>query len=300
MLQDSFFQEETRCGYYVSTKMKKVWAVELDLLQKFVEVCEKHSFSYFMDGGTLLGAVRHRGFIPWDDDADVIMPRSDYNRLWEVAAEEFTEPYFFQTTLSEDGFFRAHAQLRNSMTTGFIEDDRKKSVNKGIFIDIFVLDNIPDNFCLRALWKTKMELEKKVLAFQYDRDFKCLSLKGKMFYCFVHLFFMVVSFKKFYQKFNVRTLGRYMNVATKTAGDVTLTWRTNVQWPIECFADYIYLPFENLMLRAPILYDTVLTRQYGDYMEFPERMSETGKRSHGKVTFEPDIPYKEYFEEKIS
>ena len=298
MLQDSFFQAETRCGYYVSAKMKKVWAVELDLLQKFVEVCEKHNFNYFMDGGTLLGAVRHQGFIPWDDDADIIMPRKDYNQLWKVAAEEFTEPYFFQTTLSEDRFFRTHAQLRNSLTTGFIEDDRKKDVNKGIFIDIFVLDNIPDNIYVRKLWKMRIGLEKKILAFQYDRDYRNLSYKGKIFYCLVHLFFRVVSFKNFYEKFNLSTLGKYMNVLTKTAGDVTLDWRTNVQWPTECFADYIYLPFENLMLRAPILYDTVLIRQYGDYMKFPERISATDLRSHGRITFEPEVPYKEYFGQK--
>lgn len=299
MLQDSFFRAETRCGYYVSAKMKKVWAVELDLLQKFVEVCEKHNLSYFMDGGTLLGAVRHQGFVPWDDDADVIMPRKDYNRLWDIAEEEFTEPYFFQTTLSENRFFRTHAQLRNSLSTGFIEDDRNKEINKGIFIDIFVLDYIPDNLCIKTLWKAQMELEKKILSFQYDRDFRNLSFRGKIFYCFVHLFFTIVPYKKFYQRFNLRTLGRYMNVTTKTAGDVTLDWRTNVQWPVECFADYIYLPFENLMLRAPILFDAVLKRQYGNYMKFPERMSDNSSRSHGDVTFEPEIPYKEYFKKRL-
>ena len=89
LFQDSFTQPEIRCGYYVSDSMKKVWAIELDLIRKFVEVCDKHGLRYFMDGGTLLGAVRHQGFIPWDDDADMIMPREDYNKLWYVAAEEF-------------------------------------------------------------------------------------------------------------------------------------------------------------------------------------------------------------------
>ena len=150
-LPSSFYQPETRCNYHISGNMKKVWAIELDLLRKFTEVCEKHGLNYFMDGGTLLGAVRHKGFIPWDDDADVIMPREDYDKLWLIASEEFRGPYFFQTTLSEEKFFRSHAQLRNSNTTGFVVEDQQKDINKGIFIDIFVLDNIQENFFRRKL-----------------------------------------------------------------------------------------------------------------------------------------------------
>ncbi len=297
LFQDSFAQPEIRCGYYVSDSMKKVWAIELDLIRKFVEVCDKHGLRYFMDGGTLLGAVRHQGFIPWDDDADMIMPREDYNKLWNVAAEEFKEPYFFQTTLSEDRFFRTHAQLRNSLTTGFVEEDREKDINKGIYIDIFVLDNIPDGFFKKQWWRIKIELEKKILSFQYDRKYNTLSLRGKLFYCFVHFFFATIPFKKFFERFNLKTLGRYMNVRTEYVGDVTLDWRTNVQWPSAWFEDYVYLPFETLMLRAPIFYEDVLSKQYGDYRKLPEDVSAPGLRSHGSVVFEPDVPYKEYLKE---
>ena len=299
LLQDSFFRPETRCGYYVSGTMKKVWAVELDLLRKFVEVCEKYDLQYFMDGGTLLGAVRHQGFIPWDDDVDVIMPRKDYNKLWSIAAGEFTDPYFFQTTLSEERFFRTHAQLRNSRITGFVEEDREKDVNKGIFLDIFVLDNIPDNFYRKQLWRIEIELKKKIFAFQYDRNYKNLSCKGKVFYCFVHFLFSIISFRKAFAKFNLRTLGRYMDKQTENVGDVTLDWRANVQWPAVWFGDHVCLPFENLMLRAPVFYEGVLTRQYGDYSKLPEDVMAPELRSHGIVTFEPEIPYKEFFEKQM-
>lgn len=151
-----FLKEEVRCGYRVSEKMKKVWAVELDLLEKFTSVCEKYNLRYFADAGTLIGAVRHQGFIPWDDDVDVVMPREDYDRLFEIAEKEFSYPYFFQTSLTENGFFRTHAQLRNSLTTGFIPYDRDKDINKGIFLDIFVLDGVADSALLRRLQKQEI------------------------------------------------------------------------------------------------------------------------------------------------
>lgn len=294
-ISEEFFNAEYRNGYYVSEKQKKVWAIELDLVKKFTDVCEKYSLNYFMDGGTLLGAVRHKGFIPWDDDIDVIMPREDYNKLFEIAEREFEFPYFFQTTLSETGFFRTHAQLRNSETTGFIEiDGRKNNINKGIFIDIFVLDNVPDKKLEKSILKTQIKYEKKLLAFEYDRKYENLSIGGKLFYHFVHIFFKFVSFKKVYQHFNLKVLGKYSNKKTRMVGDLTLKWRTNVHWPRIWFDGYVMLPFENLSLRAPLFYKDVLEKQYGDFMKIPNDIFAANGKSHGIITFDPEIPYSEY------
>lgn len=79
--EDKFFEAEERCGYHISEKMKKVWAVELKLLDYFDQLCREHNLRYYIAYGTLLGAVRHQGFIPWDDDIDVVMFRDDYEKL---------------------------------------------------------------------------------------------------------------------------------------------------------------------------------------------------------------------------
>ena len=85
--QESFFEPETRCDFHINTKRKQVWAIEIDLLIEFDRICRKHNLRYFLAYGTLLGAVRHKVFIPWDDDVDVLMPREDYEKLWTHALE---------------------------------------------------------------------------------------------------------------------------------------------------------------------------------------------------------------------
>ena len=148
-LPDGFFNEEVRCEYTVTRQRKEVWAVELDLLREFSRVCNKYNLKYCADGGTLLGAIRHHGFIPWDDDLDIAMLRSDFEKLNEVAPIEFKKPYFWQTEETDKGSARGHAQLRNSATTSIIkteyERQRNNNFNQGIFIDIFPFDTVIDD-----------------------------------------------------------------------------------------------------------------------------------------------------------
>ena len=145
-LPDDFLEEEIRCGYTVTRKMKKVWAVELDLLNELLRVCNKYNIKIFASGGTMLGAVRHKGFIPWDDDIDMGMLRKDYDKLCKIANKEFQYPYFFQTNYTDPGTLRGHAQLRNSNTTSFLQNEGSEySFNQGIFIDIFPMDFLLQN-----------------------------------------------------------------------------------------------------------------------------------------------------------
>ena len=111
-----FINDEVRCDYTVSSKIKEVWAVELDLLNQLDIVCKAHNLKYFAGAGTLLGAVRHKGFIPWDDDIDVYMLRSDYDKLIALACA-FKEPYFLH--LRVIGFGHAIFSLKPLVTVIF-------------------------------------------------------------------------------------------------------------------------------------------------------------------------------------
>ena len=145
------YDEEKRDGYVVETKMKKIWSVQLDLLMELQRVCNRYNIKMFVVWGTLLGAIRHKGFIPWDDDLDVGLLREDYDKLCEIASKEFCEPYFFQTADSDRNFFIGYARLRNSDTTGIIKDNLDVEYNNGIYIDIYPLDGYPQNNLKRKI-----------------------------------------------------------------------------------------------------------------------------------------------------
>jgi lipopolysaccharide cholinephosphotransferase len=189
---DSFYVEEEISGYYVSRKMKEVWAVELDLLSEFQRVCKKHNLTYFADAGTLIGAIRHKGFIPWDDDIDVIMMREDYEKLCQVAETEFKHPYFFQTEYTDPTSNRGHAQLRNSNTTGILQSEYgKKFFNQGIFIDIFPYDAVTEDKTRLKVQKRHININKKLSRkiSNLTKGFKVSNYDSnvkKIVYSFVH------------------------------------------------------------------------------------------------------------------
>ena len=83
-INEDFFREEIRCGFTVSEMMKRVWAVEMEVLQQIHRICKDYGLTYYAHWGTLLGAIRHKGFIPWDDDIDIAMKRKDYQVLMRV------------------------------------------------------------------------------------------------------------------------------------------------------------------------------------------------------------------------
>ncbi len=290
-IPEEFFREEERCGYLVTAKMKRVWAAELGMLHRFAQVCERHGLRWYAMGGTLLGAVRHRGFIPWDDDIDLLMPREDYNRLLEFGAEEFGYPYFLQTPCSERNFFRTHAQLRDSRTTGAIRQDRNRDINRGIFIDIFPLDEVPTSPReLKRHRKSLRMLARKAHRLTYRREYASPFKRG-LYALWEWLHFGAFSPAGAFCQFN-EIASQFAGCGGDRVAHTSLSYRDAVVWQYEDWAEVEMLDFEMLKLPAPKGWDAVLRHHYGEYMRIPENKNGT---SHGGVEFDPDTPYTEYF-----
>lgn len=131
---------------YTQTEIEeKIKKVCVNMLEKFADICDTYGLKFWLDGGTLLGAARDGKFIPWDDDIDVIMPRDDYDRLIEMGqvVTNLFGKYFFQTSYT-DTCFEVHAKLRDPNTCALTEREFAGRHNRGMFLDIFPLDNCPD------------------------------------------------------------------------------------------------------------------------------------------------------------
>ncbi len=124
-------------------KLRQLQLSELEILKEFVRICEKHHLKYVLTGGTLLGAVRHGGFIPWDDDIDVAMLRADYDRFAQLCKDELGPKFFYQSPATDPYYFLTYAKIRKNGTEIYEERFRKAKFHKGIFIDIFPLDFCP-------------------------------------------------------------------------------------------------------------------------------------------------------------
>lgn len=141
ILPASFFEEETICDFLVTTDRKKIWAISLDMLIQVDRICRKYGLKYFMAFGSLLGIIRHNGFIPWDDDIDICMPRADFEKFVVIARKELSSPYFLQRPGRDHDYFFSFTKIRNSNTTAVSSAFRYCQFNQGLSLDIFVLDN---------------------------------------------------------------------------------------------------------------------------------------------------------------
>ena len=139
-LSSVFLNEETRCDFKVDVARKKLWMISLDLLLEFNDFCNKHGFMYYLAYGTLLGAIRHKGFIPWDDDVDVYMLRKDFDKL-PLFEKEFKHPYFLETPYNDPGYLYSPIRIRNSNTTAIVEKFKYQGFNQGIWLSVFPIDN---------------------------------------------------------------------------------------------------------------------------------------------------------------
>ncbi len=281
-----FFAEEEIDDYFVSSEMKRIWAVGLDMLIKFDQVCKKHNLRYYLFFGTLLGAVRHKGFIPWDDDIDVVMPRKDYMLLMKLA-EEFCYPLFLQTPYTDPGYYYSYIKLRNSNTTAITEQFRGQKINWGIMLDIYPIDYVDGD--------NGFDWYREIAKFARDNsNFMRLSNPSPD-----------TETKKRMKEYSGRNpidnyekiqeiASRYETSPTKHVSVAVLTLHdvsNNYFWA-EDFDTTVMAEFENMSFPIPAGYDRVLKILFGEYMKLPPK--EQRGLWHSNVIFNADISYKDY------
>lgn len=291
-MDKSFLQEEIRCGYKISADMKHIWAVEMDLIAKLKDVCERNHLRYFLSGGSLLGAVRHQGFIPWDDDADFLMPREDFERLKELASSEFREPYFLQTEESDpDIFMRSFARLRNSNTTHIEHEYIGHTANCGIWIDISILDYIYEDKNRREKQIRKVRYYQRLLYAKTYGIHRNLTEVSKLYWVILNIISSLIP-----RPWICRKLYSALTSCKDSKYIASFSYHSDRYMPFlfekNDYRESIQLKFEWLQLPAPVGYDHVLRLQYGeDYMEYPPE----DKRMPTHVgTVDPFIPFNSY------
>ncbi len=241
--------------------VKQHQKVLYELLQEFDRICKTHGISYTLFAGTALGAVRHKGFIPWDDDADVIMLRADYDRFLAVAKEELNDKFFLQSEYSEH-WPMGWSKLRKNNTTCLEKYFPKDpDVHQGIYIDIFPCDNASSNKLVRKLQflASRIVIAKSLYARGYETD----NVLKKVFMRSCKLV-PAAPFRAFAQ---LRWEQDSELVHTFFGG--TRTDKKSV-FPRTWFTECEEILFENQMFTISSHYHTLMTTLYGDYMKIPE------------------------------
>jgi len=248
--------------------------IAYNILIYFDKVCRKHKLRYYLAYGTLLGAVRHKGFIPWDDDIDVMMPREDYNRLLTIFPEH---PYYKIMDISINSNYGRLFGVLNDIRT--IKEEkllRKRSNDKmSINIDIFPLDFLPEDYKMQAeLLKKVRTIEKSLacLTYRYGRGRTFMStVKKNIGIAFFRTLeaLHLISIKKLKKKHDL-LLSKF-NSNSKVIGSLTNTQFNGIKefMPRSYFEEAIELEFEGLKFYVPKEYDAILTHIYGNYMTLP-------------------------------
>lgn len=262
--------------------MKKIESEELkkiqyDILLYIKEVCEKHHIKYFIAFGTLIGAVRHQGFIPWDDDIDVVLLREDYERLAEVMKHEQHEYYRFCDMRNMERCHGPYAIMEDKRTCVFHERfDQELLKNEGVSVDIFPLDDVPDNtkelkrlLKYQKFWKACNNL--RISVEFSDKDTALKKRVKKITKSFVD----VMGKEKIYSGFN-KVLEQQSEGEYHLVADLMCAPQLNNCYRKELFQETVELKFEDDYFPAPKNYDEFLRTYYGDYMILPpeeERVS---------------------------
>lgn len=250
--------------------LKHIQQCELLIAKELKRICEKHDISYIMSGGTLLGAIRHKGFIPWDDDMDFAFLREEYDRLIEVCKTELDDRFFLQTWDTDPEYPYPFGKIILKDT--YVEEYFSKNTKsiKGIYIDLFPLDLMPDHsvgqkkyikqdfFLRRAMWIKK----------GYGKLMLKQNLKQKMKYILTRCIYAFYPYECLKSKYK-KMLVQYNNENNSIVYDIAV--KDNDYYSKVLVEDVSYYEFEDTQFPGPRKYDEYLSKLYGDYMQLPPK-----------------------------
>ena len=276
-------KDEIRNGFLVTTDQKKIWNKEIELLLEIDRICRKHDIKYVVLYGTMIGTIRHKGFIPWDDGIDLGMPRPDYVKFLNVAKQEIKSPYFLKNIYTDNRIFNFSKLMDD--TTSAIEFIDIQNIHQGIFVNIFPLDILPDgteragiiDIMCRELWMCFM-----------SPDEVAEGLKaGEMTRVPRHTLEQIIRLPN-RERMNVYEdfcLNHYED--SSTIGVQPAYWAGDAgKYTKESFREVSYMDFERIKVPVPSGHEAILDVDYTDW-----RIPKNVPRAHELNLMSVDIPY---------
>ncbi len=275
---EGYLDEEIREGFRVSSRIKHTWAAQLKILCMVAEVCDRHGLKWYAENGTFLGAVRHRGYIPWDDDLDISMPREDYDRLWPLLLRELPPYYHIREQQVEPQYCCPWGSVRNRRNIDIGgHDPMAAAITKEFFdwpfvagIDIFPLDHIPAEPAeaeIQSTWYRALHdilINYEACEKQGELEYAAQTLEQAMG---IQLPRESGELKKALWSMDRAIAGMYGREDGR--GLANLYWKLYGCDPVRmysCYSDVIYLPFEMIKVPVPAGYLEILRNKYGNWM----------------------------------
>ena len=258
--------------------------VDLNIVRQVIEICAKYNLKYYMLGGTMLGAIRHKGFIPWDDDIDLGMPREDYERFLEVAQLEL-EPNLKLVNYKTDPNYHYYI-TRILDTETKVEEERIGNENRytNASIDIFPIDGTPNNSFLRKIYFFRVLYHRALMSLCYKDSIDRKRPRGKAERLLLWVMERMPIEKlttPYKQKEKIDKLLRKQKVeGAEYIGNIMGAYRTKEIVPSYFYGEGKMYQFEDIELRGMDKFDEYLTWTYGDYMKLPP---EDKRKTHFKI-----------------
>lgn len=277
---------------YHEVSIKDLQKKCLEILVYFKEFCEKHNLLFYFCGGCCIGAIRHQGFVPWDDDIDVFMPRADYERLKKLWAEEADTEKYAYCRSDQGHYLRSLLTAITDEDTTFIKErQRDLDIQHGVRLEILPLDDCP-----KSRWARKFQIMWALLYSMFNNN-EAPTSKGKGFYILGRfLLALAPSQKMRYRvwRFAEKKMSQYpITPETQYITELCARYKYMVnQYPAEIFAKAEWVDFEGLKMPVPAGYDTYLKMAFGDYMQLPPE--EDRVPAHEAVKIDLDHSYKIY------